>query len=202
MLLQIILGILNIGILVLILYLIARILKPIFALTQATLEVEKGNLDVSIKGKGNDELSVLNESFNSMVGSIRNYIKKMNDLTKELEIANEELGHKDRLKDEFVSMISHELKTPLVPIKGYAQMLLRPKFMGDVNEKQKKAIESIARNIEKLEALVGDVYKLDMGKLRFSKVHICIASLINQTIIELKPLTVDKQIELNKFLQI
>jgi signal transduction histidine kinase len=183
MLLQIILGILNIGILVLILYLIARILKPIFALTQATLEVEKGNLDVSIKGKGNDELSVLNESFNSMVGSIRNYIKKMNELTKELEIANEELGHKDRLKDEFVSMISHELKTPLVPIKGYALMLLRPKFMGDVNEKQKKAIESIARNIEKLEALVGDVldvYKLDMGKLRFSKVHICIASLINQ----------------------
>ncbi|MDQ6863811.1 MAG: hypothetical protein M3044_08300 [Thermoproteota archaeon] len=51
MLLQIILGILNIGILVLILYLIARILKPIFALTQATLEVEKGNLDVSIKVK-------------------------------------------------------------------------------------------------------------------------------------------------------
>jgi signal transduction histidine kinase len=204
MLLQIILGILNIGILVLILYLIARILKPIFALTQATLEVEKGNLDVSIKGKGNDELSVLNESFNSMVGSIRNYIKKMNELTKELEIANKELGHKDRLKDEFVSMISHELKTPLVPIKGYAQMLLRPKFMGDVNEKQKKAIESIARNIEKLEALVGDVldvYKLDMGKLRFSKVHICIASLINQTIIELKPLNVDKQISLNQILE-
>ena len=205
MLLQIILGILNIGILVLILYLIARILKPIFALTQATLEVEKGNLDVSIKGKGNDELSVLNESFNSMVGSIRNYIKKMNELTKELEIANEELGHKDRLKDEFVSMISHELKTPLVPIKGYAQMLLRPKFMGDVNEKQKKAIESIARNIEKLEALVGDVldvYKLDMGKLRFSKVHICIASLINQTIIELKPLTVDKQISLKSDIRV
>jgi signal transduction histidine kinase len=205
MLLQIILGILNIGILVLILYLIARILKPIFALTQATLEVEKGNLDVSIKGKGNDELSVLNESFNSMVGSIRNYIKKMNELAKELEIANEELGHKDRLKDEFVSMISHELKTPLVPIKGYAQMFLRPKFMGDVNEKQKKAIESIARNIEKLEALVGDVldvYKLDMGKLRFSKVHICIASLINQTIIELKPLTVDKQISLKSDIRV
>lgn len=199
MLLQIIFGILNIGILVLILFLIARILKPIFALTQATLEVKKGNLDVSIKGKGNDELSVLSESFNSMVGSIRNYIKKLNELTNELEIANEGLKHKDQLKDEFVSMISHELKTPLVPIKGYAQMLLRPKFMGDLNEKQKKAIESIVRNIGKLEALVGDVldvYKLDMGKLRFSKVHMCIDNLINQTILELKPLTVNKQISL------
>ena len=84
-------------------------------------------------------------------------------------------------------------------------MLLRPKFMGDVNEKQKKAIESIARNIEKLEALVGDVldvYKLDMGKLRFSKVHICIASLINQTIIELKRLNVDKQISLKSDIRV
>ena len=205
MLLQIIFGILNIGILVLILFLIARILKPIFALTQATLEVKKGNLDVSIKGKGNDELSVLSESFNSMVGSIRNYIKKLNELTKELEIANEGLKHKDQLKDEFVSMISHELKTPLVPIKGYAQMLLRPKFMGDLNEKQKKAIESIARNIGKLEALVGDVldvYKLDMGKLKFSMIDTDVTKLVNETMSELKPLASDKKIDLKADIQV
>jgi methyl-accepting chemotaxis protein len=40
------------------------------------LEVKKGNLDVSIMCKGNDELSVLSESFNSMVASIRNNMKK------------------------------------------------------------------------------------------------------------------------------
>ena len=56
-LLQIIFGILNIVILLLVLYFVARILRPIFALTQATTEIEKGNLDVSVTQKGNDELS-------------------------------------------------------------------------------------------------------------------------------------------------
>ena len=70
MLLQILFGILIIGILVLVLYFVARILRPISALTQATSEIEKGNLDVSVKRKGNDELSVLSDSFNSMVNSI------------------------------------------------------------------------------------------------------------------------------------
>jgi signal transduction histidine kinase len=71
-----------------------------------------------------------------------------------------------------MSMINHELKTPLVPIKIYADMLQRPKIMGELNEKQKKAVNSISYNVGKLELLISDildVYKLDMGKLRLSK---------------------------------
>ena len=48
-----------VGILVLILYLVARMLKPVFVLTRATSEIKKGNLDVSVEQKGSDELSVL-----------------------------------------------------------------------------------------------------------------------------------------------
>jgi len=84
MLLQILFGILIVGILVLILYLVARILRPIFSLTQATSKVERGNLDVSVEQKGNDELSVLSRSFNSMIASLRDYIKKQGDLTRQL----------------------------------------------------------------------------------------------------------------------
>jgi len=85
-----------------------------------------------------------------------------------LLIANTTLVTTERAKEEFISMISHELKTPLVPLKGYAQMLLRPKFMGgaQVNDRQKKAIDAMNRSIERLQALVDDVmhvYKLDMG---------------------------------------
>jgi nitrogen fixation/metabolism regulation signal transduction histidine kinase len=54
-----------------ILYLILRRLRPIFSLTKATAEVEKGNLNVSVNRKGNDELATLSESFNSMVYSIK-----------------------------------------------------------------------------------------------------------------------------------
>ena len=98
MFLQVLLAILIVGILVLILYLVARMLKPIFVLTQATSEIKKGNLDVSVEQKGSDELSVLSESFNSMVGAIRISTIKQDELTKKLEVANEELKYKESIK--------------------------------------------------------------------------------------------------------
>jgi signal transduction histidine kinase len=116
-----------------------------------------------------------------------------------LKSANEELIKNERSKEEFISMVSHELKTPIVPMKMYAEMFLYTDSLGPMNEKQNKAIQAIYRSIQKLELLVSDVmdvYKLDMGKLRFSKVDVDVASLINQTLSEMKPLIVDKQIEL------
>jgi signal transduction histidine kinase len=120
---------------------------------------------------------------------------------------NEQLLATEKAKEEFISMVSHELKTPLVPLKGYAQMLLRPKFMGgaEVNERQKNAINAINRNIEKLQALVEDVmdvYKLDMGKLRFSMTNIGITKLIHETISELRRLTLNKKIVLESNIQL
>ena len=138
-LLQIIFGILNIVILLLVLYFVTRILRPIFALTQATSEIEKGNLDVSVRQKGNDELSVLGQSFNSMVNSLRRYKERQNELTnalavkndelteieKDLRRVNEELMNTETAKEEFLAMISHGLKTPLTPLKMYSAMLLK-----------------------------------------------------------------------------
>ncbi|HET9807479.1 MAG TPA: HAMP domain-containing protein, partial [Nitrososphaeraceae archaeon] len=97
--LQRLFAVLNIGVTAtFVLYLVKKILKPILALTSATSEVKRGNLNVAVKSKGNgDELSVLTESFNSMVTSIKNYIKKQNELKKELEKANEELKYRDQL---------------------------------------------------------------------------------------------------------
>ena len=102
-------------------------------------------------------------------------------------------------------MVSHELKTPIVPIKMYAEMFLFTDSLGPMNEKQNKAIQSIYRSIQKLELLVSDVmdvYRLDMGKLKFSKADVDIASLVDQTISEMKPLVVDKQIELKSDIKI
>ena len=90
----------------------------------ATSEVKKGNLDVSVQEhKGNDELSLLGESFNSMVQSIKNYIKKQNQLTSELKKLNEQLKYKDQLKDQFINIAAHELSTPIQPILGLTEVI-------------------------------------------------------------------------------
>src|SRR5690606_28746159 len=115
--------------------------------------------------------------------------------TKELQKANEELRQNDeylaninkelrladKAKEEFMSMISHELKTPLVPARGYIELLLRQKKIGELNEKQKKYANIIHRNILKLEVLVNDVldgYKIEMKKLKVQKTSVNIKSLI------------------------
>jgi signal transduction histidine kinase len=69
----------------------------------------------------------------------------------------------------------------------------------EVNERQKNAIDAMNRSIEKLQALVDDVmdvYKLDMGKLKFSMTDTEITKLINYSILELRPLTLNKKIDL------
>jgi signal transduction histidine kinase len=138
---------------------------------------------------------LLNRSFSSL----NKLTKELLNKDKELRKYNEELLTVERAKDEFMSMINHELKTPLVPIKGYSDMLLRPKIMGDLNEKQKKAVNSISYNVGKLELLISDildVYKLDMGALKLSKKDVDVDQLITSNMVEFKPLADEKNVEI------
>jgi signal transduction histidine kinase len=164
LLLQILFAILIIGILLLILYLVARMLRPIFALTQATSKVKNGNLDVSVKQKGSDELSILSECFNSMIVSIRDHIKRQTELTKQIEAANEQLKQKDRLKDEFINIAAHELRTPIQPILGLAEVL-RSRKLGNLglNTADDEFMGIIIRNAKRLQQLSADI--LDISKI-------------------------------------
>src|SRR5688572_12548838 len=193
--LQILFAVLNIGVTTaFILYIVRKLLKPIFDLTTATTEVKRGNLNVTVKSKGHDdELSVLTESFNAMVTSIKNYIKKQNELKKEIEKANEELKYRDKLKDEFIHVAAHELKTPIQPILGLSE-LLRDRATDIV--KDEEILDIIIRNSKRLLKLtedVLDVAKIESGNLTLKKENfnlkemaLEILSDFNQKIIESK----------------
>ncbi len=157
MLLQILLGIFNIAVHAGMLYLIVRILRPISDLTKATTEIRKGNLDVSVGDAGSDELSELSRSFNSMVHSIKESNEKQIDLTKKLEATNIELKQKEKLKDEFINVASHELKSPIQPILGLAALAKK----GKIN--QERAWDIILRQARKLEHLANDI--LDVSRI-------------------------------------
>ena len=179
MLYQIFFAILVVSILVLILYLVARMLRPIFVLTQATSKVEKGNLDVSVEQKGNDELFVLSRSFNSMIAFLRDYINKQSNLTKQLEAANEELKRKDLLKDEFINIAAHELRGPIQPILGLAEVLRYRKRDRDSSnnsvskqEDDNKLLDIIIRNAKRLlrlEQSILDIARIESQSLKLEK---------------------------------
>jgi signal transduction histidine kinase len=197
MLLQILFAILIIGIMVLILYLVARILRPIFALTQATSKVKNGILDVSVKQKGNDELCTLSESFNSMVQSIKNHITKQNQLSSELRKLNEQLEQKDKLKDEFINIAAHELRAPIQPILGLSEVIRsrRSKSSRSSNIGAPKGgndeefLDAIVRNAKRLQSLsenILDITKIESRTLKLNKEKFNINEKIRNVINDIK----------------
>jgi len=169
-------------------YLIRKTILPILELTKATSEVIKGNFDVKVNPKSNDEIGNLQKHFNDMIHAIKtseSHVKKLKEI--------------DEQKDEFVSMVSHELKTPLVPIGLYCQLLLGGKY-GDLNEKQLKAIKTISQSNETLTELVKDfldINRIELKRLELDKQEIDLKEFLEETIEFLKPFTVEKNIDLN-----
>ncbi|VVB73552.1 Methanogenesis regulatory histidine kinase FilI [uncultured archaeon] len=79
-----------------------------------------------------------------------------------LEQENKQLDKLNRMKTEFVSMVSHDLKTPLTNIQGYSS-LMRNKVLGPNNQKQQEASEVIYKESLRLTKLINDI--LDLSKL-------------------------------------
>ena len=86
-------------------------------------------------------------------------------------IKEEEARKTDIAKDEFLAMITHELKTPLVPIQGYSDILLS-EHLGKLTAKQKERISIIKDSSETLLSIISDLLnaqKLELGQLRMKK---------------------------------
>ncbi len=202
--LQILFAVLNIGVTTaFILYIIRKLLKPIFALINATSQIKSGNLNVVVKSKVNgDELSFLSESFNSMVTAIKNYIKKQNQLTKQLEKANEELKFRDQLKDEFINVAAHELKTPLQPILGLCE-LLRDRKTDIV--KDEEILDVIIRNSKRLMKLAEDILnvaRIESGSFFLKKERFDIGELISEIMNDIEEKIVENKKNIKLFFEL
>jgi len=152
-----ILLIIDIAIFFLVLYVIRESLLPLRLITYALSGIKEGEYSEKIKYTKADEIGELVETFNTMSDTI----KEKEEETKKTEIA----------KDEFLAMITHELKTPLVPIQGYADILLS-EHLGKLTDKQKERIEIIKSSSETLLSLISDLLdaqKLELGQLKMRK---------------------------------
>jgi hypothetical protein len=85
----------------------------------------------------------------------------MKEYAHELAMANEELKSLDRIKDEFLSNVSHELNTPIVSIKGYSS-LVYDESLGVINDKQRDALEVVLRNTQRLISVVNSLLYISM----------------------------------------
>jgi signal transduction histidine kinase len=104
----------------------------------------------------------------------------------------------EKQKDEFASMVTHELKSPLTPIIGWCQTLKNPKLIGQLNSKQLNAVDVIQKNAKRLLQLVGDildVQKLDLKKMKFDNQPVDVDDLLNYMYNNLQNVMAQKNIK-------
>lgn len=92
--------------------------------------------------------------------------QRVRTATRELRASNEKLQQLDAAKDEFVSMASHQLRTPLTSVKGYISMVLDGD-VGAITKEQRQLLEEAFTSSERMVHLIGDflnVSRLQTGK--------------------------------------
>lgn len=114
---------------------------------------------------------------------------QIDEATIELRKANEELRRLDETKDEFVSMASHQLRTPLTSIKGYISMVLEGDA-GDINEDQRRLLTEAFTSSERMVRLIGDflnVSRLQNGKFMIDRsTRVDLSEIVRQEIVNVK----------------
>lgn len=180
---QILLGV-DIAVFFLVLFVIRQSLSPLDSISKALSRVKEGVYGEKIEYSGSDEVGQLVANFNIMSDTI----KEKEEESKKTDIA----------KDEFLAMITHELKTPLVPIQGYSDILLN-EHLGKLTDAQKERIGIIKSSSETLLSIISDLLdaqKLDLGQLRMTKEKTDIKNTITKAIETFKPEAESHKIEI------
>ena len=149
---------------------------PILKLKELAIEISKGNLDSKVKVQSTDEIGQLSEMLNE---------------------TGEKLKKAEKEKQEFVAMITHDLKQPLVPISGNAEMLNNPK-MGELNEMQRDCVAEIQANASKQLSMIDNLVsaqKLGLGAMKFDTEELSTKNILKECIKTHTPAMTDKDIE-------
>jgi two-component system, NtrC family, sensor histidine kinase KinB len=107
----------------------------------------------------------------------------------------------DRMKTEFVSVVSHQLRTPLTAVKLFTEMLLKGDA-GKTTTQQKEYLSDIFQSTERMVRLVNDllnITRIESGRLSITPQLTSVENLIEEVLAEIKPLADMKKIKL-KFL--
>ncbi|HSE57053.1 MAG TPA: HAMP domain-containing sensor histidine kinase [Candidatus Paceibacterota bacterium] len=123
--------------------------------------------------------------------------KKVEQLNGDLEVANSKLKDLDKLKTEFLSLASHQLRAPLTAIKGYASMLEEEAY-GKLTTEQAGAIKRIYVSAQGLSSLVEDllnISKIEQGGLKFEFEETDLGKLLTDLYNEIRITAEDKGLE-------
>lgn len=144
-----------------------------------------------------DEINDLGKSINTMSDKLERTIKRLKETNIELEKDIEEKSKIDEMRKQFISDVSHELKTPIALIQGYSEGLIENVNTDEENRKfYAEVILDEANKMDKLVQQLLELMKLEYGKREFNNKKFDICELINEVIRKSKVMIEEKEIKI------
>lgn len=147
-----------------------KMTDPILELKEITQRISLLDFNIKFEKERKDEIGELGYAINKMGGTLEKNIDEINKVNKKLmeDIENEK--RLDKLRKEFIASVSHELKTPIAIIQGYAQGLMEN--IAETEEDRKFYCEIIVEESLKMDSLVKElllITQMDSGHFKIEK---------------------------------
>jgi signal transduction histidine kinase len=148
-----------------------------------------------------NELAIATQNalrFEEITAFNRTLQERINDATRKLRTTNAKLQALDETKDDFISMASHQLRTPLTSVKGYLSLVLEGDT-GKITGTQRKMLGQAFTSSQRMVYLIADllnVSRLKTGKFLIEAVPINLAVLVSDEIAQLKETAASRSLSL------
>ena len=159
----------------------SRSMRYISRISSAMREIAEGDLNITLDVEGDDEFADMAENLNNMVEELR----QLMDRERESE----------RTKNELITNVAHDLRTPLTSIIGYLELLSGPVKLNE--EMQKKYLDITYKKSKRLQKLIEDLFgftKLNYGKISMKVSKVDIVKLLSQMLEEFYPDFMEKNL--------
>lgn len=147
-----------------------RFTKPLIEMSKITEKMSNMDFSQRLKVNSNDEIGNLAGSINNLSSSLDSTLQDLNEKNRKLQDDIEKKQTLDELRKEFISSISHELKTPIAIVRGYAEGASLM-FQSEDSQSAAEYCDIIIKESDKMNALVMELLELSRFEIGDSRLE-------------------------------